>query len=303
MLYLIRTFLRNNKSILKVGYARKLRSRINDYIALNPGIEFISSRQGDLEEERLIHVYLKFLGFRHSRKEWYVDDPGVLERFHDSIDTIKAKLWKHRDEIFPYNWWKGMSKPGWESIYKQISVNKEILTTRYTDHKAIIHLGVSGSKKDVDVVKRPKVLEFIKEFSSVEDFPSKMKILYDFLSIAKKKDKNLALRCIPKYFRNYYAVLGPERISKLKFNSTSLKTEFRKAVLKQKLRCEFLKEFSPGEILRAKEIKQRICKIYSKVGVDGGRSSAVLKKYFTIVRFRFLKEPGRPVGYKIIDIL
>ena len=49
MLYLIRSFSRGGKSILKVGYTEDINKRMNQYFYYSPGFELIATREGDFK--------------------------------------------------------------------------------------------------------------------------------------------------------------------------------------------------------------------------------------------------------------
>lgn len=55
MLYILRSPYKNGKTLLKVGYANDIDTRISQYKSHNPGIELISYREGSLEDERILH--------------------------------------------------------------------------------------------------------------------------------------------------------------------------------------------------------------------------------------------------------
>ena len=64
MLYLIRSFGRNNKSALKVGFTDEIKNRVSTYKYHNPFSELISTREGSLLDETRIHTYLRSLGYK-----------------------------------------------------------------------------------------------------------------------------------------------------------------------------------------------------------------------------------------------
>lgn len=67
MLYLIRSFGREGKSILKVGYTDDLNRRMSQYFYNNPCFELIATREGDELLEDMIQVYLKSLGYQYQK--------------------------------------------------------------------------------------------------------------------------------------------------------------------------------------------------------------------------------------------
>lgn len=101
MLYLIRTFGRNGRSKLKIGYTSNLSSRLDNYYHSNPFFEFLGSRKGELEEEKKMHMYLTLLGYKYEKlNEWFQDTQEVIIGFHESISEIDKLLWRRRDEVW-----------------------------------------------------------------------------------------------------------------------------------------------------------------------------------------------------------
>ena len=106
MLYLVKSYLKGNNFIYKIGFSEdsNINTRLSSYFYMNPGSEIISLRQGDEVLEDLIHYYLYYLGYRYQKNnkldEWFIGDPEVLSIFHISRESLEKKIWKYRDKIF-----------------------------------------------------------------------------------------------------------------------------------------------------------------------------------------------------------
>ena len=110
MLYLIRVYgaAGRNQSILKIGFSDDVENRLAQYFYYNPYTLVISTREGDLVLESLIHKYLYSLGLRFNVKdgnkkrleEWFENKPEVLQIFHLSREAIERLVWRNRDKIF-----------------------------------------------------------------------------------------------------------------------------------------------------------------------------------------------------------
>ena len=83
MIYLIRSYGKEGKSALKVGFANDLNLRMSQYFYSNPFFEPISSKEGDELLEDLLHYYLYYKGFQYKidgkLNEWFIDDPEVIK--------------------------------------------------------------------------------------------------------------------------------------------------------------------------------------------------------------------------------
>lgn len=302
MLYLLRSFTRCG-TILKVGFASSFPRRFQEYRNANPGIELISTREGTLEDESLLHLYLRSIGFREIKKEWYIDSPVVLEKFHLSIEAIKSYIWKHRCEIFPTgsHIFKDQ-KERWIRLYKIVCPGENHKLTS-VDRLFHIYSKSAATKKHINSV----VDTFLDSFDSLSTFPDKMKLLCEFMERNNSRaDKNYVLHCIPKIFKNYYKRLGSKRISELNYLSFACEKSFRNIVMKTKVGIDIVREFKVGEFLNVSEIIKRVNDIYKRNSYSVHFSGAdVLKEYFELEKHRGRWENGKKINgieYKILGI-
>ena len=101
MLYMIRTWGRGGKSMIKIGYTSNLSKRMENYYHSNPFFEKISAREGSLEDEKRLQLYLEVLGYKMGiLDEWFADSPEVQTLFHESKEKISRVLWRYRDSVW-----------------------------------------------------------------------------------------------------------------------------------------------------------------------------------------------------------
>ncbi len=304
MLYLLRSFTRCG-TILKVGFASSFSRRFQEYRNTNPGIEPVATREGTLEDESLLHLYLRSIGcFKEIKREWYVDSPVVLEKFHSSIDTIKSYLWIHRCEVFPTgsHVFKDQ-KERWINLYKLLHPKRNNYRLTAVDRLFHLYSKSAATKKHINDV----VDTFLDSFGSLSTFSDKMKLLCEFMERNNSRaDKNYVLHCIPKIFKNYYKHLGSKRISELNYLSFGCEKSFRNIVMKTKVGIDIVREFKVGEYLSVSEIIKRVNDIYKRNSYSVHFNGAdVLKEYFELERHRGRWENGRKINgieYKILGI-
>ena len=104
MLYLLRSYGKRGKSILKIGFTEDLKERFNHYFYSNPEFEPISTRDGNEFFEDMIQFYLRYLGYQYKKKgrlnEWFIDIPEIQTLFHISREKLEKNIWINRNDIF-----------------------------------------------------------------------------------------------------------------------------------------------------------------------------------------------------------
>ena len=96
MIYLIKTVfhdVENNCALplLKIGYAKNVKSRMETYKTCNPLVEKLNEREGDYELESYLHKYFsKFL--YPSCCEWFYYDQSIVDNFDKINKGNKAFL-------------------------------------------------------------------------------------------------------------------------------------------------------------------------------------------------------------------
>lgn len=153
MIYLIRSYGLNGKSILKVGYTDSPGKRFETYFYHNPEIEVISVREGDEVLENLLHVYLGSLGFKYKKdgklNEWFVNDPRVYQIFHIHRKDLEKKIWRSRNKIFDPSKLSLPSSPQYNLFEYLWKKNKD----RFTGEREIYRNGryIRTRAKKVDI--------------------------------------------------------------------------------------------------------------------------------------------------------
>lgn len=147
MIYLLRSYIKEGNSILKVGYAKDLSYRFSQYQSHNPGIELLDdSREGDLIFEQELHMYFHILGYEYGKDEWYRDVPDLIDKFKSiSQEEVEKIVWEKRDKFYTpdyFNQYKLGLKRENESalvqIYKKLlKINKDtLIPVDSLEHKA-----------------------------------------------------------------------------------------------------------------------------------------------------------------------
>ena len=165
MLYLVKSYLKGNKFIYKIGFSEdsNIETRLSSYFYMNPGSEIISLREGDKLLEDLIHYYLYYLGYRYQKNnkldEWFIGDPKVLSIFHISRKSLERKIWKHRDKVFDEKKIKNDKSSDFQLFRYLYLKNKDnFIGEKYkvTEDKKLIRL----NPKEIDIVFYNSLLKY-----------------------------------------------------------------------------------------------------------------------------------------------
>jgi hypothetical protein len=134
MLYLIRTFGRNKKTLLKIGWTENPIQRFNTYRVENPFFEIIAIREGDEYTETVAHLYLTSLGLKANiLDEWFIDCPETLKAFHFLRPKAERAIWNSRENLWNAGEFKAKKLTMRVRIYEDLrflhrneNLNKEI---------------------------------------------------------------------------------------------------------------------------------------------------------------------------------
>ena len=275
MLYLIKSYLKGNKFIYKIGFSEdsNIKTRLSSYFYMNPGSEIISLRQGDEMLEDLIHYYLYYLGYRYQKNsqlnEWFIGDLEVLSIFHISRESLERKLWKHRNEVF--------NKDKFKSSIAIKTLDFNLFKYLYNKNKDTFvgeRCMLTGDKQVIKLSPKPIDIVFYRVL--IKYFPDEV--------VTK------SLKSISSSVSEYQNSLDKEIDDFLnnKFYKTGLFHE------KLKMYCEFMdfhkgnKDVSDALYYKIKDPKYR--KYYNFYGTSGCRAKEFIRKNLELGMINTSKE-------------
>ena len=328
MLYLVKSYLKGNNFIYKIGFSEdsNIETRLSSYFYMNPGSEIISLRQGDEVLEDLIHYYLYYLGYRYQKNnkldEWFIGDPGVLSIFHISRKSLERKIWKHRDKIFDkdkvksktsldYKLFKYLYLKNKDSfIGVSIILNKDgdpIKTKAKSIDIEFWKFEVKELQKEVKNFQTdPEFLIFKSEFDSSNFFSNRLRVYCTYLDYYKDNPKiSSYIRSYVKdpNFYKYYSHYGTSGCKAKKFREQELELGLKSGIdLVDNLDIIY-NSFQIGEKYSTKVIKSILKDIYSTLGISRTPKAKDLEEYFIIESAKIPNsETGkRENGFKIIS--
>ena len=152
-----------------------------------------------------------------------------------------------------------------------------------------------------------KINSIIKSFDLSGNFVNKMKYLCT-LDLSAEDWSKLEKR-IPIEFRNYFNILGKERIKSLSYQKSKLEAEYErvKANKETQMTLEDLiySSFIPGEKYSKAWIKSKLGEIYNTVGYKLTPKATDLERYFKIKAVNYMDKVSKKKenGYSIINKL
>ena len=139
-----------------------------------------------------------------------------------------------------------------------------------------------------------EISKFLEDFNTLPSFNAKMRALCE--SGFSEYEMSAILDQVPKTYKNYYLVLGPERCKANGYNVTYVDREYSAAVMnKDGMREEIYQRFSVGEVYSNKEAKEVLTEIYSKHNYNKSPKANDLENYFEVVK---TKKPADETGFR-----
>ena len=316
MLYLVKSYLKGNKFIYKIGFSEdsNIESRLSSYFYMNPGSEIISLRQGDEVLEDLIHYYLYYLGYRYQKNnkldEWFIGNPEVLNIFHISRKSLERKIWKHRDKVFNKDKIKSDKSSDFQLFRYLYLKNKDnFIGEKYkvTEDKKLIRL----NPKEIDIIFYNSLLKYFPEeiiissniseyqsdlekevqefldtkFYSTGIFKYKMRMYCEFMDLhqGNKEVSDIIYYKIkdPKY-RKYYNFYGTKGCSSLRYEEKKLEEGMIDVSKDSELSSVVHKKFRVNSRYTLKNIKQILQDIYRDLGITSKAKATDLGKYLNL---------------------
>ena len=337
MLYLVKSYLKGNKFIYKIGFSEdsNIEDRLRSYFYMSPGSEIISLRQGDEVLEDLIHYYLYYLGYRYQVNgkldEWFIGDPEVLSIFHISRESLERKIWKHRDKVFSKDKIKSDKSSDFQLFRYLYFKNKDSFvgeTYRVTEDKKLIKL----NPREIDIVFYNSLLKYFPEdidlnevfldisvelekevqdfldnkFYSTGIFKYKMRMYCEFMDKhngSKEVSDMIYFKIKDPKYRKYYNFYGTKGCSFKDYEEKKLELGMIDVSKNDELSSTIYKKFKAGDRFVNKDIKQTLQGIYRDLGITSKAKATDLGKYFKLIRTR-ITLPNKRIenGYLLKDL-
>ena len=150
--------------------------------------------------------------------------------------------------------------------------------------------------------------QFLEVFSTLTQFTDKMKSLYDVSFIFNDDEMKYVLGLIHMSFRNYFTVLGRDRIRALQFRKYALDAEYERLYGNQNknsdLKSSIYSTFMINNRYTKVYVKQKLGEIYNNLGIQSSPKATDIENYFEVKKVQITnKETGKKDhGYLILKI-
>ena len=150
--------------------------------------------------------------------------------------------------------------------------------------------------------KGSEVSRFIEDFNTLPSFNHKIKALCE--SGFSEYEMSAILDQIPKTYKTYYLVLGPERCRANGYDVTRVRREYEDTIMdKGEMKNEIYRTFEVGKTYSNKDVKNILTEIYGSYGYNKSPKANDLENYFKVARARKTVEGKQVEGIRILEKL
>ena len=132
---------------------------------------------------------------------------------------------------------------------------------------------------------KPEILNLLEQVLELRVFQDRIKLIC--INELSKADFDIFIEFLPIFIKNYYNILGPERIKELSYRNDIIKAEYDKLVNNQEVESPakeiIANSFVVGSKYSNSYIKARLKDIYSDIGLKKTAKAKDLEDYFETV--------------------
>jgi hypothetical protein len=260
------------------------------------------------ENKKSIEEFKEYIKWKKKRTDElllsYKSTPTQSAK-HTLAETYQkmAKAYNYRDDYIAVNTHSGSDLLPVQNDLVMISEIRafQIQQLDYKDRFTVLRI----IDNEIEVESND-VNEFIKVFESLSTFSEKMELLCN--NQLSSNDILSVLELVPMSYKNYYCVLGPEKIKSLRYKKYLIDDYFLKNKSFQdsseELKNRILTNFKVGNKYLKSNIKNIIADIYISLGIKDSPKAVVLEKYFELKSVNLIDpiSGNRIKGFEIVKI-
>ena len=174
---------------------------------------------------------------------------------------------------------------------------------KYYKDSGTITMNLYESSFNVATQNSHSLLDFYNVFLQEGEWKERMKMYCEFLQTYPEYISTIrTLTWIPEEFHNFYETLGHERIKANGFQRSRLLHELAAVSCSDDEETMFLSEFKVGECIPKSKAKERIQKIYERLGLDKTAKATELRRYFRVEETNVRDDGKIQHGFRIIGL-
>ena len=215
-----------------------------------------------------------------------------------------AKVSHYKDDYVAINEHYGKDKV---PVFNNLMMVSEMraFEVQQVDYKDRFTVFSALGGEDIDGI-REEIIDIAESFNSLPNTTDKLKLLVEFgeREDIEEKDLNNFFQLIPDKYKEYYTILGPDRIRANSYHEVTLKKEWIKLNTSGKQNPEvenkIYEAFLIGSRYSKKDIKNKLKEIYQEEGYQKTAKATDLESYFGLkkVYITSSKEHGFEILYK-----
>lgn len=297
MIYLLKVY-GPEFPLLKIGYASDVDKRFKAYLIHYPFSEILKVREGEEDLEKYLHLYFSEFKYPYLN-EWFYYDPYIIDNFESVDKMVDPKLLitrykrsrSFREKLISYSQIK--SSLNW--------FEEDEFEKYYVYFKCNTNDNFLDSLEGSDL----ELFTFLEKFYNMNAFIDRMKYLCHQNTHQNTPLKEEILKVIPEKYKDYYNIIGEEKIISLGYQKSKLKRELESlTTLSRNKDSEtgIFSDFKVGDRLTLKEIKEKLRDIYEKEGIYKTPKATDLNSLFTLKRVNFKISGKRVEGFELLPL-
>lgn len=289
---------------------------------------------GNLEDESKLKMFFKDKVL--FKEEWIEYSEDIIKFFkeNDTIEKLreslkdnnpikplkrlrKQKIDKYLIEFIYNTYFSSKISDPLEKIDKIKEIEDEIcfipkekhikyFSYKYSISVDTINLEVRKLKSEITNISE-EVYKAVEQFEKTKSNYNKFKFLVKFTTETPgitKEDINYFLSLIPEKYKEYYTLLGPDRIRANSYQESKIKNEWLKihtgVLVNDNMISEVYNTFIIGNKYSKSNIKETLKNIYSTYNFEKTAKASDLEEYFIIKSIKLLEDSKWVHGFEIL---
>lgn len=192
------------------------------------------------------------------------------------------------------------NKLAWVADLRAAEIKSEQYKTSYS---VLARLSNSGfSSTNAYSARKDAISVFYNEFMKDKNFPRRMKLYIDTIEATPQLKSHIeAMAAIPQNYKEYYNILGGERIKALSYTEAKIKQDIRCLNSIDTIREAVKQYVKSGEKYSNDDVKSMLGFVYSNMGLKITPKATNISALIPVRKVKFVDKNGtRQNGYEIL---